>query len=375
MLEKKYKNSLINILSENRPDIGRVLVEELKLSDRFQQSKRRAGAPEFTDIFNSRTFETEMADFLRHRLDNDCTPEESVVDLERFLNEGMRRLELWYLQGIQIDAPLTLEDGWTIAGGEYFESESEGEKNLLGGNLDKTFLRLDKSFPAKPYVTPEPTYCEKSDSGIIARSIVASIAIILRKPVCVSLHLLRVEHSFKYGLFPNRYLLYQAGSEQNISIGMPNSGPSSISKINSTDLSDVYKSVCSFGKPKPLWLIADRLLRASIRYDPVDIAIDSGMAIEMMLLHGESGLGAKGELRYKVANRGAWLLGESKSERMELFSKFQKAYDIRSKAVHTGTLSDADNQEVLACNELGWRIFGKFVENGKFIQDWKSVIL
>lgn len=91
----------------------------------------------------------------------------------------------------------------------------------------------------------------------------------------------------------------------------------------------------------------DRLNQALGRNNIVDRAIDQGIALETMLLHG-IGQGDRGELKYRQAVRGANFLGGTKSERLATFQTLRMAYDLRSKAVHTGQLeADARTTEIL----------------------------
>jgi len=83
----------------------------------------------------------------------------------------------------------------------------------------------------------------------------------------------------------------------------------------------------------------DRLNQATRRSGSVDKAIDLGIALEVMLLH-EINEGDRGELRFRTAIRGATFLNGPKSKRLETFDLLKNAYDLRSKAVHSGVLKE-----------------------------------
>ena len=81
----------------------------------------------------------------------------------------------------------------------------------------------------------------------------------------------------------------------------------------------------------------DRLSQALRRQNIVDKAIDLGIALEVMLLHG-MGASDRGELSFRSSIRGATFLGGEKPERLKTFKLLRDAYDLRSKAVHSGLL-------------------------------------
>lgn len=81
----------------------------------------------------------------------------------------------------------------------------------------------------------------------------------------------------------------------------------------------------------------DRLNQSIREPNIVDKAIDLGIAIEVMLLHG-IGKNNIGELRFRTSIRGATFLGGEKLEQLKTFKLLKDAYDLRSKAVHTGIL-------------------------------------
>ncbi len=81
----------------------------------------------------------------------------------------------------------------------------------------------------------------------------------------------------------------------------------------------------------------DRLGQALRRANIVDKAIDLGIALEVLLLHGISD-DNRGELRFRTSIRGAAFLGGTKPERLKTFRLLRSAYDLRSKAVHSGVL-------------------------------------
>ncbi|MCH7686235.1 MAG: hypothetical protein IH899_06085 [Planctomycetes bacterium] len=88
---------------------------------------------------------------------------------------------------------------------------------------------------------------------------------------------------------------------------------------------------------KVMRISLERLCQALRGGTLVDKAIDLGIALEVMLLHGIDNT-YRGELKYRSSIRGAAFLGGNNQERLETFKHLTTAYDLRSKAVHSGTL-------------------------------------
>lgn len=86
----------------------------------------------------------------------------------------------------------------------------------------------------------------------------------------------------------------------------------------------------------------DRLSQALRRNNLTDKAIDLGIALEVMLLHG-IGTNDRGELRFRSSIRGTTFLGGTRTERLKTLKILKDSYDLRSKAVHSGTLDVRDN--------------------------------
>lgn len=80
--------------------------------------------------------------------------------------------------------------------------------------------------------------------------------------------------------------------------------------------------------------VLERLSYAKNRSrSPHNQALDLGIALEMMLLHGTPD---KQQLSLTLRLRCAWLLGKSPNERNEISKTIKKAYSIRSNVAHAG---------------------------------------
>lgn len=105
-----------------------------------------------------------------------------------------------------------------------------------------------------------------------------------------------------------------------------------------------------FEKLKPseravIRITLDRLNQAIRRRNIVDKAIDLGIALEVMLLHGIEE-NYRGELKFRSSIRGAAFLGGEKPEQLKTFKLLKHAYDLRSKAVHSGALKEKAKEPV-----------------------------
>lgn len=101
------------------------------------------------------------------------------------------------------------------------------------------------------------------------------------------------------------------------------------------ELASTYFRMDPTRRQETLHIPVDRLDRASRDDDLADRSIDLGIALEALLLHELDGQ-YRGELKFRLALRGAWLGGNDATERAEIQRILGKVYDPRSRAVHTG---------------------------------------
>ena len=114
-----------------------------------------------------------------------------------------------------------------------------------------------------------------------------------------------------------------------------------------------------------------RLLRSYESRSLVDKFIDLGIALESLYLDG-----IKDELRFRLALHAAWHLGDDVEGRRLVMRDFKKVYDLRSDAVHTGTVKDT--QEVrgflVRVQEYCRLAIINIISEGKF-PDWSKLVL
>ena len=129
-----------------------------------------------------------------------------------------------------------------------------------------------------------------------------------------------------------------------------------------------------------LQIAIDRWIESKTNKSRLDKIIDLGIAFEALYAPDSS----SGEIRFKLAVRGAWNLGENEKHRMMLMKEFQEIYDWRSKVVHTGNLpnktkntpftSEEIKQFIENAQDLCRKSILKVLEDGRF-PDWNSLIL
>jgi len=100
---------------------------------------------------------------------------------------------------------------------------------------------------------------------------------------------------------------------------------------------ELFKSVdCLEEKDRTtLFLAVERLRRSRLHEEPVNRAIDLGIALEIIFLHK---IDSNQELSYRAGIHAAFLLGANEEERRSIRDVVRNAYGARSNAVHTGQL-------------------------------------
>ena len=118
-----------------------------------------------------------------------------------------------------------------------------------------------------------------------------------------------------------------------------------------------------------------RAKRASTTHDQL---IELRIALESLFLHDDTGTSEK---RFRLASRGAWLLGEKYDQRADCFETLKQVYDYASSVIHGGTPKtkkdrdiqiDIDNARDL-CRDAILRLLtiGKALDS----KEWSALIL
>ena len=85
-----------------------------------------------------------------------------------------------------------------------------------------------------------------------------------------------------------------------------------------------------------------RWMRSKAQADVADQFIELRVALESLFLKDSNG-----ESRFRVASHAAWYLGQSLEERTGHQKTIARAYDVASRAVHTGTVKNAEDRREL----------------------------
>lgn len=118
-------------------------------------------------------------------------------------------------------------------------------------------------------------------------------------------------------------------------------------------------------------------LNEAVRHEnPIDRAIDLGVALESLLLHGAS---EKSQLSLQLRLRGAWLLGENAASRKRIYFQLRDLYECRSAATHSGRLTKKvkDNELAEASLKEGLRLCADAIKALIFAKDfqWEDLLL
>ncbi len=100
-------------------------------------------------------------------------------------------------------------------------------------------------------------------------------------------------------------------------------------------LAGAYFQIDQRRRHSTLGIPLDWLDRCSSEFDLANRSIDLGIALEALLLH-DMDKEDRGELRFRLSLRGAWLIGNNEAERANIRTTLMKVYDLRSRAVRTG---------------------------------------
>ena len=135
---------------------------------------------------------------------------------------------------------------------------------------------------------------------------------------------------------------------------------------------NIQEGLCQQGVFEKLRVPIHRWRRSKAASNGVDLAIDLRIALESLFLDE----GNNAELSFRLALRAAWYLGAEGDERTKIFEAVRDAYNIGSKAVHTGEgYDDVIPVNLAAAQDIcRMSILRRIGEGGK-PPDWKKVVL
>ena len=104
--------------------------------------------------------------------------------------------------------------------------------------------------------------------------------------------------------------------------------------------------------------------------------VELRIALESALLAGDSG--NVSEMQFRIATRGAWLLGETYDERNADFDTLRKAYGLASSVLHARNLKRKNRAEdastVMRAQDLCREAILHMVREGS-VPNWDEVVL
>lgn len=146
----------------------------------------------------------------------------------------------------------------------------------------------------------------------------------------------------------------------------------SIQKNDAEALAALYFALDLHKRTRVLRIPLDRLGRAARERDFADRTIDLGIALESLLLNDND----HSELSFRLSLRGAWLIGNDHAQRLEMQKALKRLYDLRSRAVHSGTIerSAKTGATIARAAEICQALIRKAIEL-KCDIDWQSLVV
>ena len=135
---------------------------------------------------------------------------------------------------------------------------------------------------------------------------------------------------------------------------------------------NIHEGLSRQGVFEKLRVPIQRWRRSKAARNGVDLAIDLRIALESLFLDE----GNNAELSFRLALRAAWYLGAGGHERTRIFEALREAYNIGSKAVHTGKgYDDEIPAELAAAQDICRMSILRRISDGGKPPDWKKVVL
>jgi Apea-like HEPN len=123
-------------------------------------------------------------------------------------------------------------------------------------------------------------------------------------------------------------------------------------ELNGTEFLALFSKWQSLKSPEKAALVValGRMSQGLRRHNLVDRALDFGIALEVILLHG---VGSNTELSFRFCIHAANFLGGTNDERYVNYKFWKSVYNLRSQAAHTGTLKDIGQHEIEILEKAG----------------------
>lgn len=282
-----------------------------------------------------------LARWINKRMKSGVAAEELLNDLKTIITQN--RADFAYIQvvvGLELDQTVQINDEVSVSPVSEIEKNFSWLKESLGFNfngLDKfgrTFL--EQNVPTCIILTKFSVDPLLVDSTYEPDSVVSNIrehqADVFRAMILTQSGPIRLAASTSFPINPN-VPVFSGG------ISTPNSIDPILkhSKTDATAMSSLYNQFCSFKERAAMRIAIDRINDARRTNDETSMAIDFGIALEVLLTHGNTG--DSDQITYRLGQRAGWLLGQDVDSRDKYATQAKLLYKARSIAVHTGKLT------------------------------------
>lgn len=313
---------------------------------------------------------------------------QSVLHEFREFAESRSSGAVWYaaLAGVSVSEPISLDDGVEVVPWDLVPDSSAGKKFLEFRQADpmsglkalpncaiKISLPNRRVFFENAMQTEDPlgSLSEISRCHDIGADIQRALTLTSQKQVGFLVTWTQATNSVA-----NEF----AGSAIAHSRGADDSGlfSSSLQPVlsNPTETRTTLQklTVLKAKEQAAIRTAIDRLSASWIWKSLTDQAIDLGISLEVLLLHDNQP--DRGELKYRFSVRGAKILGGSGIDQLDRFRKLKAIYDLRSKAVHAGSIEQSEETRLKLVEAQGLcvRIANEILNLGRF-PDWEKDLI
>ncbi len=304
----------------------------------------------------------------------------AVLHLRKLIEKNeVSCLEVLYLSGIKVADRVSFGDGVSLLPVAQEDDETRNRK-LWGHRSNFPYSEISAALTATVNLPKfaSPTHPELPAEVLETHSLlkeIASVLVLAGSGPAVADHLLSIGPEWVIG--PQSGIV-PLGVDPLGSVRHEQFLPAHPSEIRSI----VSKFVgCPADFRKRLRVSLSRLNMAYRRRNPVDTALDLGIALESILASDREN--RSDPIGHLVRVRGALFLGKNLEEKNAISDLLRCLYDLRSRAAHDGTLDDETKfsgakiftsyllQDGLS---LCSRLLAKLIENGRF-PEWKRLEL
>ncbi len=276
--------------------------------------------------------------------------------------------------GVALDAPCDLGDGttltptpelvdgvsWPVSWPFNMEFPPEGTALLRQSfTVTPAFERRnsDDTMPTAPAMTSKPS----ATRDVVRTKVRLACLLASQGPVELPLSLFRPDESaaFTGGRFNSAQRPIQVRPRVNF-------------PVEATRVAQAFAALGRFEDASALERAIDRLGRSRVALSDVDRTLELGMAIEIALMHGVGS--GNTEIIQKIGTRAAWLVGKDVEDRLSVFEGIKDLYHARSKAVHSGMLSNKAVLDLVGSDKLVSRVLLALAIHGRF-PDWFRLTL